>query len=127
MTATDINWEKKYYELLEKHNDYIDELMGENNFEGCPDIFLLIKFVCVDIDINQADEVSKQIIEKMGLRNIKYANVIFPKNSPEDRPDFDVSAIPLKKLLLRDGLKYCDDIANEITNYLKGTLKDENR
>jgi len=40
---TTVDWKKKYYELLEKHNDYIDELMLATSLDS-PSIIVFIKF-----------------------------------------------------------------------------------
>lgn len=91
-----VNWEKKYYELLEKHNDQLDELLLVTSMDA-PSIVVFIKFYgpwTRDV----ADDFINVLKDKIGLP-VSRIKFIYALIGAGQAHDVTVEMFPIRKYL----------------------------
>lgn len=91
-----VDWEKKYHELLEKHNDHIDELMLATGLD-CPTLIVCVKFYG-PWDKNTIESFMDLMQNKIGLSSthVKY---LYISIGADTKHDITIDMYPIRKFL----------------------------
>ena len=93
---TEDNWEQKYTDLLEKHNDQIDDLLS-GSFKNLPALLVQLKVSgsCTD---DLMAMIENNFRERLGVDKNNKDVVVVATRQPKDKHGVEIEMFPMRAI-----------------------------